>query len=167
MQKLKSGFSIIEILVVLFVFSILGVVVARSLALSLQGSNKSDSTATVKTNVEYAASAMERMLRNAKSVTCVSTNQIDYVDEDGNLGRFSCLGGDDGYISSGAASPVRITSTEVDVLCTTQPIFSCTSATQTVPASVTINMRANHNARGAFLGGSQVSVQSRVQLRSY
>lgn len=165
-KTFKRGFSLIELLVVLFIFSILGVIVSRALALSLKGSGKSESVSVVKENIEYTASTMERLLRNAKNVVCTSSSQLEYTNENGVAGRFTCLGGSGGYINSGVVSPVRISSTEVAILCTS-PVFTCLPATQTVPASVRINLRASHATLGSLGGGAQINVQTSVQLRNY
>ena len=69
--KLQKGMSLLEILVVVAIFSILGVIVTRSVLLTLRGSKKSESQVKVRENVNYALAVIERQLRNADSiVTC-------------------------------------------------------------------------------------------------
>jgi len=160
-----SGFSLIELLVVIFVFSALGVIVSRSLAISLRGSNKSESVSIVKENVEYTLSTMERVLRNAQSLSCASPVRIDFLDQNGSPGRFECLGGASGHIAQGS-SQIRISSTEVNVNCLVN-VFVCTPASAGAPPSVNITLSAVHQALGTQIEGSSTSVSTRVQLRSY
>src|SRR4030043_751743 len=63
------GYSIIEILIVIGIFAIFSVVVTQSVILSLRGTKKSGSVVTVKEDLEYAASTIERVLQNATSIT--------------------------------------------------------------------------------------------------
>lgn len=163
--KRKGGFSLIELLVVVFVFSILTVVTTRSLAVSLRGSSKSNSTGTVKENIEFAAGSIERQLRNARSIdqATSSTQVINYVDENGLPASFSCVGGANGYIVSTAG---RITSSEVNVNCTIS-VFQYTPATTSTPPSVLITISATHALYGSQIEGSAINIKSRVQLRSY
>lgn len=164
--KIVFGFSLIEMLVTIFVFSILGIVTTQILALSLRGSKKSESIGEVRSNIEYAVSTMERLLRNAKSVSCASITRLNYVDEHGNAGRFDCVA-TDGAIASGSASPVRLTSTRVEVLCSGYTVFSCPAPAANVPPSVIIEVRGQDANLGTGVEGSTVSVRTSVMLRTY
>ena len=119
-----QGFSIIEMLVVIAVFSILAIVTTQTLSLSLRGSRKSDAQSRARQNVDYAISTMERLLRNSKSITGACGSQINYVDEYDKAGRFRCMcSGSDCYIASGSAN-LRITSSEVTIT-NCSNVFSC------------------------------------------
>lgn len=160
-MKKNSGLSLIEILVVITVFSILAILATRGVLLTLRGSRKSDALGSVRENVGYSMAVMERNLRNAQTIDCSSPTRIDYTDPNNTTGYFSCEDvGSGGYISSSSA---RITNDQTSV---TACSFSCTAATTGVPPSVDINITAeDKNAQGAEAG--QITIQTRVNLRTY
>lgn len=172
-QQGRAGFSLVEMLVVIFVFSILGVVTVQILTISLRNSKKSKSIGGVRANLEYATSTMERLLRNAQSLTCVlspppPTNSIrlNYVDEYGNSTYFRCVtSGSDTYIASGsAAAAVRLTSNDVRITCSN--IFSCTYPTD-APEIVSITLTGQDAELGTSVEGAGITVRTRLQLRNY
>ena len=63
MRKISRGFTLIEMLVVVFVFSIVGVMVTRSIQLTLRASRKSKAITEVQNNIDYAMNVIERRLR--------------------------------------------------------------------------------------------------------
>lgn len=73
----RKGFSLIEMLIVVGVFSILAVIVTQTLAASLRGSKKSENLGKVRENVEYALNYIERTLRSA--------NKLDFDDNQGGV----------------------------------------------------------------------------------
>lgn len=167
----EKGFSVIELLVVVFVFSILGVIATQILAISLKTSNKSDSISTVKSDVDYALSTMERLLRNSSDITCPTvypnpdtSNQLSYVG-DGVSATFVC-DASGGYIYLGPSS-LRLTSPNITITnCAT--LFTCTegSTDGKVPDSVSVNITAQRaNVSGAE--GSQYTTQTLIFLRNY
>ena len=62
-KKTLKGMSLLEILIVVAVFSILGVIVTRSVLLTLRGSKKSESQVKVRENVSFSLGVIERQLR--------------------------------------------------------------------------------------------------------
>lgn len=160
-MKKNSGLSLIEILVVITVFSILAILATRGVLLTLRGSRKSDALGRVRENVGYSIAVMERNLRNAQTIDCSSETQIDYTDPNSTAGYFSCENiGSGGYVSSSSA---RLTNDQVNVTACT---FTCAAATTGVPPSVDINITAEDaNTQGAE--GGQVTIQTQVNLRTY
>ncbi len=86
------GLSLIEILVVVSIFAILGIIITRSVILTLQGSKKSESLIRVRENLDYAKSVIERQIRNADNAECPNpdTTLLNYTDQFGNKTSFSC-----------------------------------------------------------------------------
>ena len=169
MNKLKvvnSGFSIIEMLVVLVVFSILAIVTTQTLSTSLRGSRKSDAQSRARQNVDFAMSTMERLLRNTQSITSCSATQLNYMDEYNRPGSFRCAcSGTDCYIASGSATPKRITSPEVVITCS--GIFSCPpTPAPGVPPSILITI-TGRDATTTGAEGNEVTSKSRILLRTY
>src|SRR3989304_2065390 len=107
----NSGFSMIEILVVILVFATLAVLATDSLLLSLRGSRKSESTVSVRENLNYALSIIERQLHNAESVSCPSSTTISYDDGLPPADNFTCDLAN-GHIASSSA---QLTTNEIRV----------------------------------------------------
>ena len=163
-MKLKKvkGFSLIEVLVAIGVFSIVALVTTQSLASSLRNSRKSDAISRSRQNVDYAISTMERLLRNAQDISCSGDNRtLNYVDEFGNNSSFRCAGD---HIASGSA---RLTSNSVLIDCSARPVFTCSVAGPTVPEAVEIILTAEDALMGNTEEGATVTSKTKVLLRNY
>jgi prepilin-type N-terminal cleavage/methylation domain-containing protein len=162
-----DGFSLIEMLVVIFVFSILAVVSAQSLSLTLRGSRKSESLTEARENVQYAVNVIDRLIKGSQDLTCASTtpsNRVDYIDEYGNNAYFQCVtSGTDTYIASNSSSQ-RLTSNDVRITNCNQ-VFTCTDNTAN-PDSLDVSITAtNANAVGA--DGALITATTKIFLRNY
>ena len=146
-MKNNNGISMIEILIVIAIFAVLGVLSTRVIALSLQGSQKGDEQIKARENLDYAVSVIERQLRNAESITSCTASSLLYKDLLNGDSSFSCA---DGYVASGSA---RLTSEKVNV---TSCLFTCTEGTQTTPPKVAIDIQAG-----------SVSISTEINLRTY
>lgn len=161
----QKGISLIEILVVIAIFAVLGIIITRSVALTLGGSRKSESLVNVRENLDHALSIIERQIRNADSISqCPNPDPaiINFSDENGNIASFSCIrtGLDDSYIASGSA---RLTSTNVKIAnCS----FICSPETGSSPPSVTISLEAE-DANTTGIQGSTVTAVTQINLRTY
>ena len=162
---MSKGMSLLEILVVVAVFAILGVIVTRSVILSIGGSKKSESLVKVRENLNYSLGVIERQIRNANLISVCpnpDTKVINYQDQTGNSTSFSCLnvGTDNAYVASVTA---RLTSSEVTI---TSCSFTCTPATSVNPALVTISLEAR-DASASALQTSTVTSTTQIYLRNY
>lgn len=160
-----KGMSLLEILVTVAIFSVLGVIVTRSVLLTLRGSKKSESQVKVRENINYSLAIIERQLRNANSiVVCPNpdSSRIDYKDTFGNATSFSCvsIGGADPYIASGSA---RLTNNEVKI---TSCSFVCAQGLTTNPVSVDVSIEAV-DANAVGIEGAKVSATTKIFLRDY
>lgn len=159
-MKINRGMSLIEILVVVTIFAMMGVVVTRSIILTITGSKKSESIVHVRENLNYTMGIIERQLRNANSITqCpnTDTSRIDYQDELGNSSYFSC---GSGSVASGSA---RLTGTDINV---TSCSFVCAQTANDNPPSVTVSITAKDlNLTG--IQNSTVDTTSQIYLRNY
>lgn len=73
---MKKAYSIIEILVVVAVMSVIGILSAQAITLSLKSTKKGDSIVLVKQELDYASESVERVLQTANLVTtpvCTAT----------------------------------------------------------------------------------------------
>ncbi len=163
--KNYKGFSLIEILVVVAIFAIIGILTTRSIFTTLKSARKSDSLVRVRENVNYAMGIMERQIRNAESVTCaaVTAQNLPYIADGGVSARFNCtLGATGNVASSSGAVQVPITSNDISI---TACNFTCTQAINN-PPSINISITAEDNTSTGAEKGS-VSSQTEILLRNY
>lgn len=165
-SRLQSGMSLLEILVVIAIFSVLGIITTRAVLLTIGGSKKSESLVRVRENLNNAMSVIERQLRNADSVVdCADEDRvvIEYVDQQGNTSSFSCtgLGSEEAYISSASA---RLTSSSIRM---TYCNFHCTPGSAVNPASVDVSFNAVDAKGVGTTSESRVSISNQILLRNY
>lgn len=161
-KNINKGFSLVEILIVITIFAVIGLLSTRSVFLTLRGAKKSDSLVRVRENVNYSLSIIERQLRNSESVTCPnpSTNILNYVSLEGTATTFSCVtAGTDKYIASGSA---RLTSSDIIV---SSCAFTCTVGVNT-PPSVKITVEAV-DANSTTVEKGTVTTQTEIVVRNY
>lgn len=169
-QKI-TGFSLIEMLVVVGIFAVVALVSTQSVLLTIRSSRKSESLVYIRQNLDYALSVMERHLHAAKGVTCTSSTTVTYTDDLGTspLPTFSCVdtaaGGDPGYVASNSA---RLTSANVDVTgCTfTCPQVTPTPGVPTPPLNVEVSFTAIP-ATNTGVESATVTETRKILLRSY
>src|SRR3990167_7355017 len=124
---MKKGFSLIETLIVVGIFAVVGIIVAQSSLISIRNTRKSDAINRVRNNLEYVAAIMERQLRSASSVTSCTATEINYVDANNKNTFFRCgnLGSSSSYVASDSATTFLTRQEVVITNCT----FACTPAT--------------------------------------
>lgn len=179
-NSIHSGYSLIEIMVVLTLFSLLVLVATQTLMVSLRTASKSESIGKVKENLEFAVNVMERQLRSAKSVvdTCPLSPAIDstplsltYLDQNGVEASFACQNiGVDGYVASGSATLIgsgvgaaRLTNQSVSI---TSCSITC-SANTGAPTSITISLTAEDKSSLPGAERAAATSQTTVSLRQY
>lgn len=162
---LNSGLSLLEILIVITIFSVLGILITQSVVLTLRGSRKSESIIRIRENLDYSLNVIERQIRNASSVVpCpnADTSRIDYYDQNGKASWFSCVntGSTGSYIASGSA---QLTGAAVKIIgCS----FRCTTNTMSNPDLVEVDLTVRD---GSTTGaqGANVSASTQIYLRNY
>lgn len=162
-MKKNKGFSLIEILVVISIFSIVGILSTRAVLLTMRGAKKSESQVKVRENVNYALSIIERQIRNSEDVSpCPNTSELklDYVSSDGIPTFFSCTVGASGKISSGSAT---LTSSDVSI---TDCSFTCTQTSSNNPPIVNVSIIAEDKTATGIEKGS-VTAETEIVTRNY
>lgn len=163
-KKGKGGFSLVEILVVLSVFAILGIVVSQSLLLILRGARKSDTSNKVRQSLDFALDSMERQIHNATNLTpCpnADTTTISVVDQNKQTYSLSCSGiGPAGFVASASS---RLTSTDISV---TACSFVCTPSTASVPPFVKIDITAQ-DSQAVGPENTKITDTRIIYLRNY
>jgi len=162
MKKNIKAFSLVEILVVISIFALIGVLTTRSIFTTLRSARKSDSLVKVRENINYAVGVIERQIRSAESVyPCPLANSLilPYIAEGGIGTSFVCTLGVNGSIASGSAT---LTSPDISVTgCT----FTCTQNINN-PPSINISITAEDKNSSGVEKGS-VTSQTEILLRNY
>lgn len=147
-QKIKSssGYTLIEMLAAIIVFSIMGGIIAAIFISSLRGSNKADIENEVRQNGNYALSQMSKIITYARAFDNIResesseaiprcyglepTQQYHYLqvlDFDNNLITFVCDSAADPQIASNGASLIDETLVNVEscnLYCSQSSYFS-------------------------------------------
>jgi len=164
-ERFTEGLSLIEILVVVTIFAILGIIVSSSLMLTLRGAKKSESLMKVRENLNYSLAVIERNIRGASTIldcTNSDTKKITYLDQNKTSTSFFCVntGAAGSYIASGSA---RLTSDSIKIVSCS---FTCAHPDLSNPPSITIDLTVQ-DASGTGIESSVVSAKSQIYLRNY
>lgn len=186
----NKGYTLIEMLAVIVVFSIIGGIITAIFSSSLRGSNKVKVTNEVRENGNYALLQMSRMIIYAKNFNGVSINGADgsYVNEcyvspvldgtptpapqeyhylkittfDGGEIIFSCDANSDEKIASNGASLINTNMIAVDS-CRFHCIQSTISQPPTIRISFTLSQK---NATGFFENKATMPFETSVTMRN-
>lgn len=96
-NNMKRGFTLIELLVATAIISGLGIMIAQAFFTTTRSNTKVERLTDVKQNGDYALSIMERMIRNARTLTAIctstgtqATESIAITMPDGYSTTFQC-----------------------------------------------------------------------------
>lgn len=158
------GYTLIEILLAVLLFSIISVIATQSIVVSLRGSQKSEAIADVRSELSYSLSVMERFLHNAQEITSPegANTRLDFIDRNGDPASFECIAG-----SHLEHDGVRLTSTKVTIpVSVCAGIFTYTAAVGGVPDIVEIDITAE-STESTGVEGAQETMRTRILLRNY
>jgi len=178
-SKACEGFTLIEILVVVFLFGIIMTISGALFSSVLRGSGKSEITKEVKQSGDYAMGMMERSIRNAKTVSgcsLVSSSSISMTDRDGFPTTFGCVFDNSLDVSSislnSGALVNKLTGNNVTLGiggtggCPGDLSFTCNNAVN--PPQVTISFTLYQKGTSSKPEDqAKVKFQSTVSLRTY
>ncbi len=157
--QIVSGFTLIEMLVVLTIFALVMVTISGIFLASLRASFKSESIKEVKQNGNYALSVITRALKDASELTsCTGTSRVDYKDADKNPAYFECV---NNTIASGSAT-IRLTSNSVSV---SPCSFVCVSGNGQSP-TVNIDYTVARTGTGNTSETATIKFKTQVTLRA-
>jgi prepilin-type N-terminal cleavage/methylation domain-containing protein len=168
MEMKKSGFTLIEIMVVVGILGIIAVLGSGAFFSILRGSTKTKTLQMVKQNGDYAISVMERMIRNARVLINPTTNStvssITIKNPDGGTTTFSCEG-----------NPATIASNGASLLSNVSKISNCNNIFEVnvgqvgiKPAVVKINLNLTQSGTVSRPEDqAEVNFQTTVTLRNY
>lgn len=168
-QRSTTGFTLIEVLMVVFLLGIIVIIGSNLFFSILKGASKAEIEKEVKQNGDYAMNVMERMIRNGQEIlpnsevpsqTCTSPmTKIKIKNPDGKDTEFSFSSN---QIASNGAS---LTSGNV-ALVPDSFSFSCDSSK--TPPIVTVSFDLSQKGTGLRPEEkAQVHFQTTVGLRTY
>ena len=171
-NKFNKGYSLIEILVVLSVFAVLGILVTQTIALSIRGSKKSEASSKVRSSLNEASLIVERRLRNADSIERLEPpgvnedNKITYINEDKNLAYFACNSGKNLVYKLDGNDEENLINMDVVTLDVCTITYIPGDLDKGVPESVELNLSGyDKNVSGAE--SSRIDIQTKILLRNY
>lgn len=159
-SKVFYGFTLIEMLVAVAILGTVGLISTQIFFTTLRGASKSDIIREVKQNGDYALTGMERMIRNAVSVTSCFASSLTIKNPDNNTTTFSLTSG---QIASNGASLTN----NLKVTVTSSSLFTCTliaGKPDVVNISFTV---AQKDAAAGAEETSTMNFQTTVSLRTY
>ncbi|TSC54476.1 MAG: Uncharacterized protein LiPW31_78 [Microgenomates group bacterium LiPW_31] len=168
----KSGFTLIEIIVVVGILGIIMVMGSNLFFSILRGSTKTKILQLVKQNGDYAISVMGRMIRNARSVSG-SGSAITIINPDGNTTTFNCCGTSPNFLiasESGSLSceNARLTNDEVKVDDCSNVFSIIAGEVGARPDVVTINFTLSQaGATTRLEEQASINFQTTISLRNY
>jgi prepilin-type N-terminal cleavage/methylation domain-containing protein len=153
----KSGYTLIEILIVIGILGIVAVIGSNMFFAILRNTAKSQILAEVKQNGNYALSVMSRMIRNARSIDACPGDSITLTNPDRETTTFSCEGA---RVASN--SGVFLTS---DKVLSSACNFSCAGTTpETVTVSFTLTQASDEER---IEEKATLDFRTTVSLRTY
>lgn len=163
----QKAYTLIEMLIAVSIFAVLGIVVTQTIAATLRSTGKSEATLFVKENLDLAASTIERAVRLGTNVSCGGSvgdgnSWVAFTDQSGTATSFGCDPTNDAVGVGQAPSVTRITNTSVVVdTCS----FTCSPASPATPTSITFSLGA-HDAKRTGAEGAIVTLSKTVVLRN-
>ncbi len=176
MKKYNTGFTLVELLAVIFVFTAIGSLITSILVATLRGNNKTNAINTVETNGSYALSQMARSIRNASTLLVpfpcnnsdnpTTTSAIQLAFPDGTTTTYSCQDGlGNSSITSNSAALVDTNAVVVSA-CS----FTCTQSTPSDYPIINIKFSLQSNGTSTFTeqkaSSSAVEFQTAVVIRN-
>ncbi len=166
----NKGFSLIEVLVALALFAILGVTANLLLFTSLRGAKKAAAVSIAKAEGAYAIDAMTQMIRFSGSISCLSSTSLRVVRR-GTLGTITYsldTTTTPDRIASVSAVPVAtwsLTSPQVSVSSCAGGMFTCSAANDAVRICFVADSASG--VSGDVESGGVVTFQTSVSLRNF
>lgn len=155
-----------EMLIVIFIFGLLGALTTQIIMLSLRGANKSESLVKVREDLNSTLAVMEREIRSASSITCSQDSNnntvVSYNNALGLPGSFTCVSQGDSnfYVASVSA---RMTGSDIQI---TDCEFTCDTNASGGTPSLTIDLSAK-NTNKTGVESANMSVSTQIYLRNY
>ena len=139
------GFTLIEIVVVVAVMGLLLVAILNVITATFKSQNLTKSNTKIMTNGNWILSELKKNVLNSRSITCISSAEIDLTSSNNELTRIICANnGGKLQISSNSA---QLTSNEINVISCAN-FVTCTTLPSLEIGSVQFNFRIGATTAG-------------------
>lgn len=163
----KTGFTLIEILIVLGIFGVIAIIGVNMFFAILKGSAKTRILTEVKQNGNYALGVMERMVRNARNLESYTGNSITIVNLDGGKTTFACGDSDGNGINDIASNEASLINDQVAVE-NCDNVFSVNPGELGIqPDEVAIDFTLTQAGEGRGEEKASIDFKTTVTLRNY
>lgn len=163
-----SGFTLIEMLMVVFLFGLVMTLSGALFSAVLKGSGKSEVTKEVKQTGDYAMNVMERMIRNAKTVSCPAgdATTITITDQKELPTIFNCITPTGLTITSIASNSARLTGDNVTVGSPCTLVFTCDTSSSISKVTISFTL-SQKEVSSRPEDQARVTFQQTIGLRTY
>lgn len=161
--QIYSGFTLIELIVTVALFSIIASVGTEVLVLTLRNSSKSEITKEVRQNGDYMMQVIQNMIRNARDVEglCnISSTSVTLTNADGYQTVFRC---ENGKIASNSAYPPATPTVAYNLSSDSVTLTSC-NFTLICPTPALLGKYVYITYTAEQSGGAGVPVENKVRL---
>lgn len=160
---MKKAFSLVEMLVGLGLFAILGTVTAVMLLSALRGARKAAAINVAKNEGQYALNAIAQTTRFARLAECLAGPTLTLTRTDDTAVSYSLTGG---RLTTGGGN---LTSSKVTVTECSSGIFVCNGRTVQICFNIDAAGAADvtESAEESPVAGSGIMFNTTVVLRNY
>jgi len=134
----KNGFTLVEMLAVMFVFAVVSSIAGTILVVSLRTSNKSTALANVRSNGNYAISQLSKTIRFARTLQSpfpciqitptpfpITGSSVTIIGADGGQTIYKCTGPSDSPANTITSNGASLMDTSSVVLAPGSCTFTC------------------------------------------
>lgn len=159
-KGIQRGFSLIEIIVVIGLFSIVAVITTQVILRTIANTSTSNSSTRARENLENALSVVERSIRGSHQISCVSTTRVEFLNPNDQLESLECSSAGNGnlFYNSQPLVSGEIVVNECSLACVT-------TSGHTAPNGVNIVL-SGKDLESAY-NVSPIRLQTTVYNRSY
>lgn len=170
--KMRAGFTLVELLVVLAITGVAGTVILGALSSTFRGANKSDSISTIQQNGNFVMAQLSRTIRYAANLqsptSCytgssipVTLSSITILNSDNNQTTFAC------DLSSGSIASNGANLLNAQSVAMTACSFSCSQPTPYNAPTVTISFTLNKRNQNSLVeNNSPITFTTSVNMRN-
>lgn len=180
-KERDSGYTLIELLIVMMVMIAVGVIVVNILVTALRGNCKAETQNNVRQNGNYTIAQITKMIQYAKVLNGISNDGSSYVTDctvpvsgnylqitsfDGGITTFQCSTAvnctDDPTISSNSASLLNTAS-----VCLKSCNFTCSQSSALSPVTIGINFTLSQKNENSFAEcRAEIPFETSVTMRN-
>ncbi|HEX8965765.1 MAG TPA: prepilin-type N-terminal cleavage/methylation domain-containing protein [Patescibacteria group bacterium] len=181
----QAGFTIIEMLTVMFVFAVVSAIAGAILVTSLRTSTKTNALANVRNNGTYVISQMTKTIRFARTLTVpypciyvsptpfpIATSSMTIINADGGQITYACNGPSDTPANTITSNGASLMDTSTVGIATGKCSFTCSQSTTSDYPLIGINFSLNavspagNKFQEQLASGSAIQFTTSVLMRN-